>query len=1025
MQRMEDFQKALEASGVHVAADKTLESRMAQLEEFRSTILDGDDGDDAIDRIDQRLIQVEEWRQQVNETEDLDSKIQRIIQQELRPEQPMPPPPLFSNQHSTQTDRTKAPSSAQNGGHSEAAGTVYLGFEKANGKRTWCEFSNQGERDRLTRNGWNMEWSTNILQEILHWVKGTAPTDMGGVTDDGAGYLGFEKANGKRTWCEFSNQTERARLTKNGWNMEWSTSDLQAILKWVNEASRARACVGKDAEPEAVPSHINLTADTSSRASSDPPGSRADHLDGADTTKHDNTTGGPFAGGHSNRIQRDQQQQSSGSTQKGSPVQQEATAKLQRRNPYLYNSDGTPKKPPAPRPPQTFGKLPEVIRKEAKIRRHYSQEYKIPEYMIHFDGMGLAFIWQNGCKLYMYNRLTTPPAREIFDDEDDFGNIVDTLPTRIVHTEDAKFNQEVGTRAADEFAQGLIERLEDENARQTSTHKQYPQTARNLRTELDHASGDHSLRTQPPSDEDFDDEDGERRGTAHLQLLLRLKSSNADAETTYLMGDSGVPQLSKELLTALDFPHPDQTLRDIDEEHQTLMEGWSRPASRGFAPVVGPDQKQLLKDLPVFTRLKSTKLTDVIDFISQFHGLLGAYTLCVMPFDQVVIEFGHVGLCYPGVGTKRYRKMGLALAKLLYDRLIPRGLDKSGSLDEIMRLENEQASPNGYVMLWRLLEECVSAFNPDAIQITWPTYQEDMTIFEFTRCFVLTERLCAQKGAEVLPRGAALAYLDEVNRATGNQYQAAVMLFKSKVMDLPRKGRLPKGLTINDMASFIAKSNKTPADPTLQIPLIHKTEASDPSSLTTSTQPSTATTSHPLQTPSPDIPIPRHLLQQRPSGPSAPWLTTPEPMQGFSSSRYEVNQVFRNGSKKRSVPSPKRGEANPQRLKTFDPTILCGACNKQGHPACRCYALGLAVLLRKYMDTDNFEVMQAAEKEWVERNKKYIKETDAPLKVLRVYMDRYNYDIDMVDEMLDWAHLNEDYEYEGAAPLAEGERQYI
>lgn len=77
------------------------------------------------------------------------------------------------------------------------------------------------------------------------------------------------------------------------------------------------------------------------------------------------------------------------------------------------------------------------------------------------------------------------------------------------------------------------------------------------------------------------------------------------------------------------------------------------------------------------------------------------------------------------------------------------------------------------------------------------------------------------------------------------------------------------------------------------------------------------------------------------------------------------------------------------------------------------------------MDTDNFEVMQAAEKEWVERNKKYIKETEAPLKVLRVYMDRYNYDIDMVDEMLDWAHLNEDYEYEGAAPLAEGERQYI
>jgi hypothetical protein len=42
-----------------------------------------------------------------------------------------------------------------------------------------------------------------------------------------------------------------------------------------------------------------------------------------------------------------------------------------------------------------------------------------------------------------------------------------------------------------------------------------------------------------------------------------------------------------------------------------------------------------------------------------------------------------------------------------------------------------------------------------------------------------------------------------------------------------------------------------------------------------------------------------------------------------------------------------------------------------------------------------------------------------------VYMDRYHYDIDMVDEMLDWAHLNADYEYEGAAPLADGECQHI
>ncbi len=108
-----------------------------------------------------------------------------------------------------------------------------------------------------------------------------AGAPSGGTTQNNTElYLGFEKANGKRTWCEFLNQTERSRLTRNGWNMVWSTKELQDILKWVNDADQARVRPSKDAEQEAVPSHINLpvtqaqpAADATSRASSDPPGS--------------------------------------------------------------------------------------------------------------------------------------------------------------------------------------------------------------------------------------------------------------------------------------------------------------------------------------------------------------------------------------------------------------------------------------------------------------------------------------------------------------------------------------------------------------------------------------------------------------------------------------------------------------------------------------------------------------------------------------------------------------------------------
>jgi hypothetical protein len=471
---------------------------------------------------------VEEWRDHIKEEEDLESKIQRMVQNEIGTQLKSHPPV-----------------------------TSHAVLSTAGSKST-------------------IQPHTDAHNHFPTTVTAGAPE-----VADSERYLGFEKANGKRTWCEFSDQANRTRLTKNGWNMEWSTTTLQEILTWVNEAGRINTRLGMDAEPQPIPSHIHV-ADVNSRASSDPPGSRADQVDEDLTGKHENTT-----------------TTSNGNIRKSSPIQQEAMAKLHRRNPYLYNTDGTPKKPNTThRPLRDFGKT-DVTRKEVKIRRHYASEYKLPETMIRIDEAGRAFIWQHGCKLYMYNRRTTPPACEIFDDEDDFGNATTKRPNRPIHEDDEQFDQEVGQQAADAFAQGLVERLDDEYAERRTQVPPRHLRPRNLGMELEQVSGDHSLRTQPPSDEDADDEDGDRHGIEHLQLLHRLKDHNADAETKYLMGASGVPQLSTALLEALDFPNPEQTFRDIDDEHRMLMEGWTRPASRGFAPVVGPDQKQLLKDIQV------------------------------------------------------------------------------------------------------------------------------------------------------------------------------------------------------------------------------------------------------------------------------------------------------------------------------------------------------------------------------------------------------------------------------------------
>jgi hypothetical protein len=49
-------------------------------------------------------------------------------------------------------------------------GKLYFGFEKANGKRTWCESSDKANKSRLTRNGWNIVWDSNSQHDILAWV---------------------------------------------------------------------------------------------------------------------------------------------------------------------------------------------------------------------------------------------------------------------------------------------------------------------------------------------------------------------------------------------------------------------------------------------------------------------------------------------------------------------------------------------------------------------------------------------------------------------------------------------------------------------------------------------------------------------------------------------------------------------------------------------------------------------------------------------------------------------------------------
>ena len=218
----------------------------------------------------------------------------------------------------------------------------------------------------------------------------------------------------------------------------------------------------------------------------------------------------------------------------------------------------------------------------------------------------------------------------------------------------------------------------------------------------------------------------------------------------YLMSLDGTDMLTEEDLDMLHIDDVEGLLIEIQEQHASLMSSWVTPAYNSHKAIIGPDQRRLLGDVDVFTPLKYTKLADIISFVSQFSNLLGSYSIAVMPFDHIALEYNEVGLCYPGVGKIKYRKMAEALAKLLYHRLIPSGIDKTGVLDDMVTLEQEKSSPDGYAMLWALLELFIDAFMPDQVQVTWPDFQEDDNIFTFTKNFVLVKRLTSRKSDKAI-----------------------------------------------------------------------------------------------------------------------------------------------------------------------------------------------------------------------------------------------------------------------------------
>jgi hypothetical protein len=137
------------------------------------------------------------------------------------------------------------------------------------------------------------------------------------------------------------------------------------------------------------------------------------------------------------------------------------------------------------------------------------------------------------------------------------------------------------------------------------------------------------------------------------------------------------------------------------------------------------------------------------------------------------------------------------------------------------------------------------------------------------------------------------------------------------------------------------------------------------------------------------------------------------PIQGYTRPAYYINEMYRPNKsftpKRKPIPDLVRDQRK-KRQSLYDPTISCNACFMTGHPAFRCHSLAIAVRIYKFLEnSDNQEVCEQALKHWEERNKKLLCDPKtnktlelSPMQILRTYTDRYGYDINTINDGLEW-----------------------
>lgn len=332
-----------------------------------------------------------------------------------------------------------------------------------------------------------------------------------------------------------------------------------------------------------------------------------------------------------------------------------------------------------------------------------------------------------------------------------------------------------------------------------------------------------------------------------------------------------------------------------------------------------------------------------------------------MPFNDIELIYGAVGLCLPGVGIVRYTEMGRHLAMYLKEKL-PMGEEYEDShLAQALTLVASKPHPNGYEMLQTLFEECISSFQLDDMEMTWPTYDDFDHPFLYAEAMSNQVLMARKRGQIILAKNEARTFLKNImEHANKDHYKWAAMLLKDQLDSLDVDETLPPKFDLKRMATYIAGAKTQPSD-------VRGIGNKQHGNVTKSAQMM-------QQAPPPTSSPPTRQLPHMESR-YTDNLSPNSHIQGYSISRFQANEQYRDKGPLKAQRRPRPNLAHARHFgrpqQPFDPTAYCDACGRWGHKAITCDMLAMAVWLKDFMNRGGSkEQIEQVQQYWVERNSK-------------------------------------------------------